>query len=343
MVLRLVRDSSGRDSSGQDSPAHDERSQGPSTDPKGRSIRRDQRGRMWRRIVVFSLLVSLTLALEKRDAAHDIKKKYGDLKENCFPRPGVKAGCRCTFKNDKGEEQVKLFDNKSECVKPVVVQTAENKAKLNQEFKEKMGGLRDGCFPLPKGCRCTEKDAQGADIVKKYANIDECRGPTAEDKENKAKVNEELEKKFGGLKENCYPRAGNGGKGCRCTAKDSQGNEQTKYYDTDAECKVELVEGCTETECKIRQKREYQRDRSPSQNVRDPVREKAQANYQAVINELKQKFAGLKDGCFPRPKGCVCVVGKDVDGHEITERRMKDTDCKCQPGERGPGCPADGA
>ncbi|KAI6206823.1 hypothetical protein M3Y94_00957900 [Aphelenchoides besseyi] len=79
------------------------------------------------------------------------------------------------------------------------------------------------------------------------------------------------------------------------------------------------------------------------QNVRDPVREKAAQNYQAVLNELKDKFRGLKEGCFPRPKGCLCVIGKDGNGRDLTERRMKDSDCKCQPGERGNGCPATGA
>ncbi|VDK63810.1 unnamed protein product [Anisakis simplex] len=39
----------------------------------------------------------------------------------------------------------------------------------------------------------------------------------------------------------------------------------------------------------------------------------------------------------------MCVIGKDKDGREITERRMKDRDCKCQPGERGKGCPVKGA
>lgn len=40
-----------------------------------------------------------------------------------------------------------------------------------------------------------------------------------------------------------------------------------------------------------------------SQNVRDPVREQAQANYRAVVNELNEKFKGLREGCYPRPKG----------------------------------------
>uniref|UniRef100_A0A914R910 Uncharacterized protein n=1 Tax=Parascaris equorum TaxID=6256 RepID=A0A914R910_PAREQ len=50
----------------------------------------------------------------------------------------------------------------------------------------------------------------------------------------------------------------------------------------------------------------------PSQNVRDPVRERAQANYAAVVNELNEKFKGLKEGCFPRPKGEYAFQCQDV-------------------------------
>jgi hypothetical protein len=35
----------------------------------------------------------------------------------------------------------------------------------------------------------------------------------------------------------------------------------------------------------------------------DPVAERARQNYAAVLDELKNKFAGLKEGCYPRPKG----------------------------------------
>jgi len=81
-----------------------------------------------------------------------------------------------------------------------------------------------------------------------------------------------------------------------------------------------------------------------SQNVRDPVREQAQANQRAVIDELNNKFKGLRDGCFPRPKGCLCVVGKDANGQDKTERFLNDADCKCKPGQGASnGCPAGGA
>lgn len=77
-----------------------------------------------------------------------------------------------------------------------------------------------------------------------------------------------------------------------------------------------------------------------SKLIKNYYRERAQANYAAVVDELKNKFKGLKEGCFPRPKGCLCVIGKTPEGRDITERRMKDVDCKCKEGERGPECPA---
>jgi hypothetical protein len=152
--------------------------------------------------------------------------------------------------------------------------------------------------------------------------------------ENKAKLNEEFRAKYGGLKENCFPRPG---KGCRCVEQDANGEDMEKKYESEGDCKVSL-----------RARRDVRRPShgdsdAPSQNVRDPVREKAQANYALVIEELKNKFKGLKEGCYPRPKGCLCVIGKDVDGRDITERRIKDSDCKCKPNERSRDCPAAGA
>jgi len=232
-----------------------------------------------------------------------------------------------------GKEETKIFETSAECQKSTVITTAENKAKLNQEFKEKFGGMRANCFPrASSGCRCNEKNSEGEEVTVNYDSMAECgeqHDPAAI--EGKKEVLKELKEKFGGLKENCYPRPGSG---CRCVEKAEDGSEQTKMYDTEEECKV-----------KARRKRDDRsRSQSPTaQTVRDPVREKAAQNYQAVLNELKDKFRGLKEGCYPRPKGCLCVIGKDQDGRDRTERRMKDSDCKCQPGETGPGCPAVGA
>lgn len=215
-------------------------------------------------LVLFGVAFSAGLSVEKRDTATLIKEKFGDFKDNCYPR-GSANGCRCTIEAANGAQAIQTFDNDEQCRKPVEVQTAENKAALNEEFTQKYGGLKENCFPRP-------------------------------------------------------------GKGCRCTEKDASGNEVERRYEADADCKAPS-----------RQKR--QRD----QNVRDPVRERAQQNYAAVVNELKDKFRGLKEGCYPRPKGCLCVIGKDNNGRDITERRMKDSDCKCQPGDRSRGCPAQGA
>jgi len=211
-------------------------------------------------------------AIHKRDTASVIQEKFSNFRENCFPRGS--GGCKCTLKDSSGNEEVSTFNTDDECKKPVEVQTAENKKKLNEEFETKYGDLKENCFPRPRmGCRCVEKGANGEEVEKRY--------------------------------------------------------------ETDADCKVPA-----------RRRRDLQRQSSngsADQNVRDPVRDKAQANYALVIEELKNKFKGLKEGCYPRPKGCLCVVGKDVDGRDITDRRMNDSDCKCQPNERSRECPAPAA
>ncbi|KAI6175470.1 hypothetical protein M3Y97_00692400 [Aphelenchoides bicaudatus] len=206
-----------------------------------------------------------------------------------------------------------------------------NAAHLNKR-EAATANLRENCFPKPSGgCRCSEKNSKGEEVTANYDSVSECQDqhdPAAIDA--KAALNKQFKDELKGLKENCYPKPSGG---CRCVEKAEDGSEQTKLYETEEECKV-----------KSRRKRDQSRSSSPvSQNVRDPVREKAAQNYQAVLNELKDKFRGLKEGCYPRPKGCLCVIGKDQDGRDRTERRMKDSDCKCQPGETGPGCPAAGA
>ncbi|VDM12317.1 unnamed protein product [Wuchereria bancrofti] len=140
-------------------------------------------------------------------------------------------------------------------------------------------------------------------------------------------MNKEIKDRYGNYKQDCFLLPSGG---CKCSERDEVGNEVVKKYDDGAHCKFS-------------QKNKRTANEQPPQNARDPIRERAQANYRAVINELNEKFKGLKEGCFPRPKGCLCVIGKDQDGRDITERRMKDRDCKCQPGERSHGCPTDGA
>uniref|UniRef100_A0A0M3ICK0 Thyroglobulin type-1 domain-containing protein n=1 Tax=Ascaris lumbricoides TaxID=6252 RepID=A0A0M3ICK0_ASCLU len=287
----------------------------------------------------------------KRDTAAVIKQRYGDFKQECFPRPS--GGCSCNVKDPSGVESVKSFAADADCKDPSgvesvksfaadadckvpiedVLETALKKQEVNEQIKEKFGDFKENCFPKPSGgCRCNEKDANGNEVVARYDSEADCKVPllmsvAVHTAENKKKVNEEIKQKFGAFKENCFPRPSGG---CSCNEKDAHGKEVVAKYNSDAECKLPA-----------RMKRTAAQ--RPSQNVRDPVREKAQANYAAVVNELNEKFKGLKEGCFPRPKGCLCVIGKDKNGRDITERRMKDKDCKCQPGERGKGCPVGGA
>jgi len=196
---------------------------------------------------------------EKRDTSVLVKNKFGDFRENCFPR-GSGHGCVCKVTDASGSEENIQFNDDNQCRKPVEIETAENKKKLNEEFTQKHGGLKENCFPRVTGCVCTDKDAVG--------------------------------------------------------------NEVQKRYESDADCKA------------LTRKR---------RDTTDPIREQAQKNYAAVLDELNNKFKGLKEGCYPRPKGCLCVIGKDSEGRDITDRRKNDADCKCKPGERSRDCPAQGA
>lgn len=121
--------------------------------------------------------------------------------------------------------------------------------------------------------------------------------------ENKKALNAQILGLSKDLKENCFPRPG--GKGCRCTEKDLNGHEIEKRYDNEEDCKVSSQK---------RQRRGNilgRQGQDNNQNVRDPLREKAQKNYAAVVQELKDKFRGLKEGCYPRPKGIFKIL-KDI-------------------------------
>ncbi|VDM48771.1 unnamed protein product [Toxocara canis] len=280
----------------------------------------------------------------------EIKQKFGDFKENCFPKPS--GGCRCNEKDQHGNDIVGIYDSDAECKvllpSAVEVETAQKKHEVNEAIKHKFGDFKESCFPRPSGgCRCNEKDANGNEVVVSYDSEIECRADMTSSIEvrtaqNKKKVNEQIKQKYGAFKENCFPKPSGG---CSCNEKDARGKDIVAKYNTDAECKIPM-----------RSKRGgVQR---PSQNVRDPVRERAQANYAAVVNELNEKFKGLKEGCFPRPKGihvshsvdiqvlmsCVktlcfiCLQWFDPSTfttiHGITKRCFSDIRCSNRPSQR---------
>jgi len=278
-------------------------------------------------VIVFAIVaLAHGSVIQKRDTSAVVRGTFADFRENCFPR-GSLHGCKCTVTDKEGQDEIITFSSNEKCKKPVEIETAENKKALNEEITKKYASFRDNCFPRGSlnGCKCTATDGHGQEEVITFDTDDKCKKPVEiQTAENKKALNDEFKEKYGGLKENCFPRPS---KGCRCSEKNATGHEVEKRYDTDADCKVPVST----------------RVRRQNQNVRDPVRERAQQNYAAVINELKDKFRGLKEGCYPRPKGCLCVIGKDNEGRDITQRRMKDSDCKCHPNERSRECPAPAA
>jgi len=165
-------------------------------------------------------------------------------------------------------------------------------------------------------------------------------------------VQEELEEKAKHLREGCYPRP----RGCLCEiGEDSDGNPQTERLYTDEECTTNAYEegmhGSTEDEEEEdRKARKFVKRNPQDEEVEneeedgeesheigkrdrnsqdpDPVREKAQANYNKVVEELNDRFRNYKENCYPRPKGCLCVIGTDSNGQDITKRIHDDRECK---------------
>jgi len=302
--------------------------------------------------VLFVITKSSTKHIFRRDTAVAVQREYGDYKENCFPRPS--GGCNCNVKNNGGVEEVQKYDEDEHCKLPVEVQTVINKAVVTEEINQKFGMFKENCFPKPSGgCSCNEKDAEENQIVAKYNQDVDCKIPL-DTLVNKIRVNQEINQKFGDFKKNCFPKPSGG---CNCNEKSADGTgEVVKKYESEAQCKVPINQRTERSTADVQQRpvnsnadpnnardKARQQQQPGSQNVRDPVREKAQQNYQAVLNELHEKFKGLKEGCYPRPKGCLCVIGKDANGRDLTERRMKDSDCKCRADDRSPGCPVPGA
>ena len=58
-----------------------------------------------------------------------------------------------------------------------IAQAAMNKHQMNEELRQKVADLREGCFPRPSGvgCRCVVKDVQGHDQERIYQNDGDCR------------------------------------------------------------------------------------------------------------------------------------------------------------------------
>uniref|UniRef100_A0AC35U7A8 Thyroglobulin type-1 domain-containing protein n=1 Tax=Rhabditophanes sp. KR3021 TaxID=114890 RepID=A0AC35U7A8_9BILA len=238
--------------------------------------------------------------LVKRDTAVLINQQFGDFKENCYPIPS--GGCSCTSSNSENEAPT-IYKDVQLCKKPIEVQTFENKMKMNEEFKKRVGSMRENCFPKPSGgCKCVEGD-DGEERIVIHKDIAACQ--ISAETRVKRKV------AYMQYKPNCSAKAGGG---CICTIHNRSGLDTVQSYYKDSECKV-------------------------ATEAKDPVREAAQANYAKVVEELNNKFKGLRENCYPRPKGCMCIVGKDSLGHDINERRMTDSTCKCADGEVSKECP----
>ncbi|CAJ0572451.1 unnamed protein product, partial [Mesorhabditis spiculigera] len=297
------------------------------------------------RSLLFSLglFVVATQAASRRDTA--VASGVDAYKDNCKPK--ATGGCACEVK--WGDEvETRNFYTDSECKKSVEQQTVEHKSALNKEIQQKFGGLKDNCFPRPSGgCKCqVNLGRTGEEPTWAEFNTDaECKkSAEVQTAEHKKELNQEIKEKYGDFKENCFPKPSGG---CKCNEKDASGAEVVATYSADAQCKElvphnkqkrEAPRTQTQPQFNINARQQNAKDiEEPSQNVRDPVRERAQANYRAVVNELNEKFKGLREGCFPRPKGCLCVTGKDSNGREITKRFMKDQECKCTAGSAG--CP----
>jgi len=59
------------------------------------------------------------------------------------------------------------------------------------------------------------------------------------------------------------------------------------------------------------------------------VDDKYRGNYQAVIDQLNQRFSGYKENCFPLPKGrCRCVTKAKNGSEVVTVYPDENVSCK---------------
>ncbi|CAJ0600881.1 unnamed protein product [Cylicocyclus nassatus] len=150
-------------------------------------------------------------------------------------------------------------------------------------------GFRENCFMKPGGgCKCDIKDG-AIDTLIEFATDDECKKPiemvTAENKKNLAK---EIQQKFGGFKDNCFPKPSGG---CKCNVDMGFGEETRKEFSSNADCKKSI-----ESKSQIR------------------IRRTKAENKKELNEEIKEKFGDFKENCFPKPAG---------DADATTGRTMK--------------------
>uniref|UniRef100_A0A183DGX4 Kazal-like domain-containing protein n=1 Tax=Gongylonema pulchrum TaxID=637853 RepID=A0A183DGX4_9BILA len=57
-------------------------------------------------------------AIHKDELNQEIRRRYGDFKEDCFPKPS--GGCRCNEKDAAGNVVVRRYDDEKQCKIPEV-------------------------------------------------------------------------------------------------------------------------------------------------------------------------------------------------------------------------------
>lgn len=49
----------------------------------------------------------------KKQLNKEIRDRFGNFKENCFPKPS--GGCRCNEKDSSGRDIVRRYENEDDC------------------------------------------------------------------------------------------------------------------------------------------------------------------------------------------------------------------------------------
>lgn len=61
---------------------------------------------------------SVQTVYNKKHVNEEIKDRYGNYKEDCFPTPS--GGCKCVERDAAGDEVIKKYDDKTQCRIPLV-------------------------------------------------------------------------------------------------------------------------------------------------------------------------------------------------------------------------------